>query len=191
MDFGCGRKPYENLFTVKSYTGVDVKLTGHDHRLSKVDVYYDGKTLPFEDDRFDALFCSEVLEHIFDPDDILTEIRRVLKKGSLALITTPFCWNEHESPFDYARYSSFGMRHLLEKNGFRVISISKSGHFTRVSFQIGALYFYEILKKYGIAGILLAQLFITPINMLGSLFAAVLPRNNTLYFNNIIIAEKC
>jgi SAM-dependent methyltransferase len=191
LDFGCGRKPYENLFSVNSYTGVDLEVTGHDHRLSKVDVYYDGKTLPFENDHFDALFCSEVLEHIFEPDNILTEIRRVMKKGSLALITTPFCWNEHEAPFDYARYSSFGMKHLLEKNGFRVRTIDKSGHFTRVYFQIGALFFYEILKKYGTAGNLLAQLFITPINLLGSLISAILPRNNSLYFNTIIIAEKC
>jgi SAM-dependent methyltransferase len=191
LDFGCGRKPYENLFSVHSYTGVDLEATGHDHRLSRVDVYYDGETLPFSDSQFDALFCSEVLEHIFEPDVILAEIRRVMKKGSIALITTPFCWNEHEVPFDYARYSSFGMKHLLEKNGFRIKTIIKSGHFSRVYFQLGALYFYEIFKKYGMGGKFLAQLFITPINLTGSLISALLPKNNSMYFNNIIIAEKC
>jgi SAM-dependent methyltransferase len=191
LDFGCGRKPYEDLFTVKSYTGVDLEKTGHDHHLSRVDVYYDGKNLPFGDNHFDSLFCSEVLEHVFEPDSILREICRVLKKGAPALITTPFCWNEHEVPFDYARYSSFGMKHLLEKNGFRIKTIVKSGHFSRVYFQLGALYFYEIFKKYGIPGKLLAQLFITPINIIGSVVSFVLPRNKSLYFNNIIIAEKC
>lgn len=191
LDFGCGRKPYENLFPVKSYTGVDLENTGHDHRLSRIDVFYDGETLPFEDGHFDALFCSEVLEHIFNPDDTLLEISRVLKKGSLALITTPFCWNEHEIPFDYARYSSFGMKHLLEKNGFRIISIEKSGHFSRVVFQLGALYFYEAMKKFGLPGKCVAQLFITPINLIGSVISALLPKNESMYFNNIIIAEKC
>lgn len=191
LDFGCGRKPYENLFTVSSYTGVDVESGGHDHRRSRVDVYYDGKHLPFENESFDALFCSEVLEHVFDPDEILSEIGRVLRKGSLALITTPFCWNEHEIPFDYARYSSFGMEYLLKKNGFRVKELDKSGNFPRACFQLSALYFYEIFKRYGMAGKLLAQIFITPINLIGSVIAAVLPHNRSLYFNNIILAEKC
>jgi SAM-dependent methyltransferase len=191
LDFGCGRKPYQNLFSVNSYTGVDVENTGHNHSLSKVDVYYDGKHLPFGDASFDALFCSEVLEHVFNPDEILPEIRRVLKQGSQVLITTPFCWNEHEVPFDYARYSSFGMIHLLEKNGFRVKKLIKSGHFSVVYFQLGALYFYEIFKKYGTAGKVLAQLFITPINLIGTMISAILPRNRSLYFNNVIIAEKC
>jgi|SRR5450432_477951 len=191
LDFGCGRKPYEDLFRVNTYTGVDLENTGHDHNLSRVDVYYDGKTIPFGNDYFDSLFCSEVLEHVFNPDEILTEIHRVLKKGALTLITTPFCWNEHEVPFDYARYSSFGMKHLLEKNGFRVQSIVKSGHFSRVYFQLGALYFYEIFKKFGPAGKIAAQLFITPINLMGSVLSAILPHNKSMYFNNIIIAEKC
>ena len=132
-----------------------------------------------------------MLEHVFNPDEMLAEIGRVLKKGSLALITTPFCWNEHEAPFDYARYSSFGMKDLLEKNGFRVKSIHKSGHFARVYFQLGALYFYEIFKKYGLGGKLIAQILITPINLIGSLISLFLPRNKSMYFNNIIIAEKC
>jgi hypothetical protein len=47
LDFGCGRKPYKNLFAVKEYIGVDIEQSGHSHALSEVDVYYDGKTIPF------------------------------------------------------------------------------------------------------------------------------------------------
>ena len=115
LDFGCGSKPFENLFTVERYVGVDLENTGHDHKNSKVDVYYDGKHLPFENETFDSLFCSEVLEHIFEPDKILHEINRVLKPGALALITVPFSWIEHEAPFDYARYSSYGLKYLLKR----------------------------------------------------------------------------
>src|SRR5687768_16959010 len=57
MDFGCGRKPYEELFRVSQYIGIDVEQTGHDHALSRVDVYYDGKTIPFDNAHFDAVFC--------------------------------------------------------------------------------------------------------------------------------------
>src|SRR4026207_265940 len=87
LDFGCGRKPFEDLFTVSEYVGVDLQNTGHNHKNSKVDIYYDGKHLPFENETFDSLFCGEVLEHIFNPDEILPELNRVLKPQANALIT--------------------------------------------------------------------------------------------------------
>jgi len=190
LDFGCGRKPFENLFSVKEYIGVDLKGTGHDHKNSKADIYYDGKHLPFENEIFDSLFCGEVLEHVFNPDEILPELNRVLKKGAQMLITTPFSWNEHEAPFDYARYSSFGIRHLLEKHGFKILELKKSGSFARVNFQYWALYFFELFKKWGIPGYIIALLFIAPINVLGSVLLFFLPRNDSVYFTNIFMAEK-
>ena len=190
LDFGCGRKPYEHLFHVQEYVGIDVEQTGHDHSRSKVDVYFDGTKIPFDDGTFDSLFCSEVLEHVFDPEDILTEINRVLKGGAKALITVPFCWNEHEIPYDYARYSSFGLKHLLEKHGFRVIELEKTGNFARVNFQLWALYFFELFRKYKKAGYIISLLLVAPINLIGSVLLLLLPENKTLYFNNVILAEK-
>lgn len=190
LDFGCGRKPYENLFNVTEYIGVDMIETGHDHKNSKIDVYYDGKRLPFNDSIFDSLFCSEVLEHVFNPEEILPELNRVLKPGAKALITVPFSWNEHEMPYDYARYSSEGIKNLLEKNGFKIIELTKSGNFARVNFQLWALYFFELFRKWGRAGHLLSLLFIVPINITGSILLILFPRNESMYFTNIVLAEK-
>lgn len=190
LDFGCGRKPYENLFHVSEYTGVDLRDSGHDHRNSKADVYYNGRNLPFSDETFDALFCSEVLEHIFNPDEILPEINRVMKKGAPALITVPFCWNEHEMPFDYARYSSAGIRNLLERHGFDVVEIKKCGNFARVNVQLLSLYFFELFRKWGKPGYVLSMLFIIPVNILGTFLLIFLPVNKTMYFTNLIYAKK-
>lgn len=190
LDFGCGRKPYENLFSVQEYIGVDIEQTGHDHKNSKIDVYYDGKTLPFADHTFDSLFFSEVLEHIFNVDEILSEINRVLKPGAKALITVPFSWNEHEIPFDYGRYSSFGIIYVLEKHGFEVIELRKSGHYLRVVFQLLSLYFYECFKFLGRPGYILSMLFILPIHLVAVVVTLFLPRNKSLYFNNVILARK-
>ena len=190
LDFGCGRKPFKDLFTVENYVGVDLENTGHDHTNSKIDIYYDGKHLPFENNAFDSLFCGEVLEHIFNPDEILRELNRVLKPDAKALITVPFSWNEHEAPYDYARYSSFGIKHLLEKNGFKIIEHIKSGNFARVNFQNWALYFFELFKKNGRAGYVISMIFILPINIVGSILLLIMPKNKTMYFTNIILAEK-
>lgn len=190
LDFGCGRKPYENLFSVNEYVGLDMEATGHDHKNSKVDVFYDGRNIPLSDSSFDALFCSEVLEHVFDPEIVLQEINRVLRQGATMLLTVPFCWNEHEIPYDYARYSTFGITHLLEKNGFKVLDVTKSGSFSQVSFQLWALYFYELFNRFGLTGKIFSMVFVIPINILGSIISAMLPRNYSLYFNSIIIATK-
>lgn len=190
MDFGCGRKPYENLFTVSEYIGVDIQTTGHDHRNSRIDVFYDGNTVPFPDATFDAIFCSEVLEHIFNPDEILQELQRVLKPGGSILLTVPFCWNEHEVPYDYGRYSSFGIAHLMEKNGFKIRKNIKTGNFVLTLFQLWSLFIYETFKKGGRPALLVALIFIVPIHLLGLLFSVLLPSNKTLYFNNVIVAEK-
>ncbi|MCA0396449.1 MAG: class I SAM-dependent methyltransferase [Bacteroidetes bacterium] len=190
IDFGCGRKPYEQLFKVDQYLGVDVEQSGHDHKNSKVDVFFDGKHLPFDDNSFDSAFCSEVLEHVFEADQTLRELRRVLKPGATVLITVPFCWNEHEVPYDFARYSSFGIKYLLEKNGYLVIESEKSGSFGQVIFQLMALYFFEVFKRFGIVGYAISLIFAFPINLIGFILTRLMPSNKSLYFNNIILAKK-
>jgi SAM-dependent methyltransferase len=191
LDFGCGRKPYENLFNVTEYIGIDMEDTGHEHKNSKIDVYYDGKNIPFPDDSFDSVFCSEVFEHVFNLDEIIVEIKRVMKEGGKILITVPFSWNEHEVPYDFGRYTSFGIRHLLEKHGFEVVELQKSGNFARVNFQLWALYFYSIINlKNPILDFVIRMLFIIPINILGILLLPFFPKNSTLYFNNVVLATK-
>lgn len=191
LDFGCGRKPYEDLFHVQEYIGIDMEDTGHEHRNSKIDVYYDGKNIPFPDNSFDAVFCSEVFEHVFNLDEIIVEIKRVMKQNGQILITVPFSWNEHEVPYDFARYSSFGITHLLEKNGFEIKELRKSGNFIRVNFQLWALYFYSVINtKNALLDFVLRMIFIIPINVIGSILAPLFPINKSMYFNNVVLAMK-
>ncbi len=110
LDFGCGSKPYASLFSnATAYIGVDLESTGHDHSESKVDVFYDGKVLPFRDGQFDAVVSFEVFEHVFNLMDVLTEIGRVTRDSGHLLISITFAWPEHEVPCDYSLYTSFGV----------------------------------------------------------------------------------
>jgi SAM-dependent methyltransferase len=192
LDLGCGLKPYKHLFTgATEYIGVDIDNPGHDHSKEEVDVYYDGKNIPFDNKSFDCVFFSEVLEHVFNPDHIITDIHRVLKDNGNLMITTPFIWDEHEVPNDYCRYTSFGIRHLLEKNGFRVNEYKKTGHFIEVLSQLIILYLYRLLytqNKY--LNLFINALFIAPFTILGIFFSGILPRKRSIYLNNIVIAQK-
>jgi SAM-dependent methyltransferase len=192
MDFGCGVKPYRTLFcNVSEYVGVDIENEAHSHEKEEVDVYYSGKTLPFENDQFDSVFSSEVFEHVFNLDEILLEMNRVLKKGGTALFTVPFVWGEHEIPFDFGRYTSFGSKHLFEKAGFEVMSVEKNGSSIGVIHQLLIEYVRNLLfTKNKYINILINIVFISPLTISGIIATALFPKNNKLYFNNIVLVRK-
>jgi SAM-dependent methyltransferase len=192
LDFGCGTKPYRSLFTnLQHYIGLDIENEGHPHENEPIDVFYDGKTIPFPDQHFDSIFSSEVFEHVFDIEPILNELNRVLKTNGQLLISLPFAWNEHEIPNDFARYTSFGIKHILEKAGFEVTETKKTGHFAAVIAQYITLFIYELIKtKNKYINIMLNILFISPFSVTGFIISYIMPRNTSLYFNNIILAKK-
>jgi SAM-dependent methyltransferase len=191
LDFGCGRKPYRRLFCVEKYIGLDMLSRGHCHKDEQIDVYYDGATIPFIDNCFDSVFSSEVFEHIFNLDQILKEIHRVMKPEGHLLITVPFVWEEHETPYDFARYTSFGLQHLIEKTGFEIIKIEKTTHYIETIFQMWNVYINaSILPSNGYLKMLLTPLIIAPITIMGLCFSKILPDNKNFYHNNLLIAKK-
>jgi SAM-dependent methyltransferase len=194
MDFGCGSKPYRSLLNVKEYVGVDYEGQGHSHENEQIDVFYDGVTLPFPDNHFDSVFSSEVFEHVFNLEEILLEIKRVMKPGAKILVTCPFAIPEHEQPNDYARYSSFGLKHLFEKNGFKVVEYEKIGNFFEAIMQL-RISFYQLvlfpkLNKLVIVRPLIEAIFYPIVNIYTIVFSKIFPRKNILYLNNAIVCEK-
>jgi SAM-dependent methyltransferase len=135
-----------------------------------------------------------VFEHVFNLEEVLKELHRVLKPGAPLLVTCPFVWKEHEVPNDFARYTHFALRHMLEKNGFRIRTLDKSGNFIEVMFQLRVLYFfdnwYPKLRRIPLIGALSKLLFIAIPNIAGNFFSKILPVSRTMYLNNIVVAEK-
>lgn len=191
LDFGCGKKPYEHLFSVSEYIGIDIDASGHDHKLSKIDHIYDGKTLPFADQEFDYVFASEVFEHVFNLDDVLAEIHRVLRPGGYLAFTCPFVWDEHEQPYDFARYSSFAIDHLMKINEFEVIMVKKSSGYVSTVAQMMSSYIYQyLLPKNIYLKTFLVPIFVAPVNIAGIILEKVLPRCDTYYLNNIVLVQR-
>jgi SAM-dependent methyltransferase len=193
LDAGCGRKPYQELFKCSEYVGMDIQQDGHSHKSEQIDVFYDGENFPFTDETFDGVLCSQVLEHVFNPDVFLREVHRVLKADGKLLLTIPFVWDEHEQPYDYARYSMFGLKHLLKKNGFDVIAYQKTGGDFRVLVQMMNLYIYKstiIFRKTQIGGVIVTMILNAPLNLLGVLLWRVLPTNKDLYLDSVVLVKK-
>ena len=126
LDIGCGSMPYRDIFKSASpYHGLEIdQPRNRDNPL--VDFFYDGVTLPFHDQSYSVIFSSQVLEHSFKPEQLLSECRRVLKPGGTLLLTIPFMWPEHEQPWDSQRFTSYGLLYRLKQAGFEPLSVTKT-----------------------------------------------------------------
>jgi SAM-dependent methyltransferase len=190
LDVGCGTKPYLDYFDVTSYQGLDIdseqnRFTGH------AEYFYVGDRFPLPDGSFDAVLCNQVFEHVFNPEYFLSEINRVLKEGSLLILTVPFVWDEHEQPNDFARYSSFGLKALLVRNGFEVIKFKKMGADASILCQLTNGYLFKITRNWPKAvRVLLNLTVIAAFNLLGLVVARLLPKNPDLYLDQIVLARK-
>jgi SAM-dependent methyltransferase len=194
MDFGCGLKPYRSMFDVDEYIGVDYQAEGETYEQSAVDVFYDGRTLPFPDGHFDSIFSSEVFEHIFNLSEILPELHRVLKPGGKILITCPFAFGEHEIPSDFARYTSFAMQHMLTSQGFRILEQRKTGGNVEVLTQLRIVYWnlhiLSGLKDIPVVRSVARILFFGLNNLWALALSRILPFRQDLYLNNVVLAER-
>lgn len=190
LDIGCGSKPYKDICKVEEYIGLEVDSI-ENRKNKKADYFYDGNSIPFKDKSFDSLLSNQVFEHVFNPNKFLKELNRVTKMEGMFLMTVPFVWDEHEQPYDYARYSSFGLKHILSENGFEVIKYLKSNNGLEVIFQLINAYIFKVtLTKSVYINLLMTLIFMAPVNILGLILSKILPKNNDLYLDNIVLAKK-
>jgi SAM-dependent methyltransferase len=133
LDVGCGNKPYQPIFAphVTEYIGIEHEATfaatAAGHQGTRPDLTYDGQRIPFPDQSFDTVLNVQVLEHTPQPRLLLSEMARVLKPGGLLILSAPFQFRLHEQPHDYYRYTSHGLRHLLDEAGLDVEEITQQG----------------------------------------------------------------
>jgi SAM-dependent methyltransferase len=80
-----------------------------------------------EDDGYDTLYCSQVLEHVAEPERALLQMKRKLRPDGKLLLSVPHLARRHELPHDYFRYTQEGARALLERTGFEVLEVSTYG----------------------------------------------------------------
>ena len=191
LDVGCGSKPYLHLFKKnKPYIGVDVYISGHDHTTSRVDVYYDGKNLPFEDESFSNVVIFEVLEHVEDVDTMLNEIHRVIKPGGKVVLTIPFLWPEHEMPFDNQRYTSIKLPKVLAMHGLEPLKIVKLCVGSQAIGQLIIEYIRDCCPRLKPIQYIIQIFVISPITILFLCLSKLLPRNNNFFLGMGIIAKK-
>ena len=132
IDVGAGNAPYKKFFEgkVKKY----ITLDSSDFKGKKPDIFGDVLNLPLKNNSVDTIFSSQVLEHVSDPQKMINEIYRVLKKKGVCILTTHMANPLHGEPHDYFRFTKYGLKELfkkfkkiekIEENGGALLSIGQ------------------------------------------------------------------
>ena len=125
LDLGCGNKPYESLYQPLTVSQLGCDVIQSDR--NRVDVLCPVTSLKFMDEQFDTVLCTQVLEHVFEHDKMMSEVYRVLKPGGHLILTVPFAWELHEEPYDFFRYTKHALKELFEQSGFHIDYIKPNG----------------------------------------------------------------
>ena len=135
LDAGAGDCIYKPLFSHVTYEAADIcKL---DKAYGEINYVCDLSEIPVEDNRYDLVFCSQTLEHLPDPQKVLKELFRVLKPGGKLWLSAPLFYEEHEIPYDYFRYTQYGLRRLCEETGFAINTMQwLEGYYGTLSYQL-------------------------------------------------------
>jgi SAM-dependent methyltransferase len=119
LDAGAGLRPYRPLYNHARYESAD--LDKGSKRYGDTTYFCDlTHRIPVEDNRFDFIIFNQVLEHLKEPLAALKELRRVLNPGGVILCTCPLFYELHEEPYDFFRYTRYGLRHLFEQAAFEI-----------------------------------------------------------------------
>ena len=114
LDVGCGKKPYYPYFAphVAEYVGVDINIDNpYADRLGPIE------DLPAENEAYEVVICSQVLEHSGDPDQAVSELWRVCAPGGRVLASTHGVQVYHPAPEDHWRWTHTGLELLFLRNG--------------------------------------------------------------------------
>lgn len=132
LDAGAGEGRYREFFDRQNYVGVDLGVGDQAWNYSQLDCVADLLRLPFGDRSFDAFVSVVTLEHVTDPGAAIAEMARVGRSGAMLFLVVPHEWEVHQHPHDYWRFTKFGVKRLLEVNGWEVVRLSPGGGYFRL-----------------------------------------------------------
>lgn len=196
LDVGCGIKPYEKVFAphVEKYLGLEYSPESG-FRGNKADFCGDAANLPLADASIDTILCTEVLEHVPDPERTIGEFARVLRPGGTLITTAPFVYPIHDA-HDYFRYSPDGLAAIMQRHDLTVEEVKPLSGTAITLAEMINIYWYDIgfiwTKWLYPVGLILRPVLLLgcfAVNVAGRVFEVVLPSSH-LSFNHVTVATK-
>ena len=148
LDLGCGESPYRFLVNenIVKYFGADISdADKFDYQRTDI-THFNGMKIPFTDNYFNYIICTEVLEHVEDYQTLADEVYRVLKADGQALFTIPWSARYHYIPHDFFRYTPSTLQKVFSK--FNKVKIVPRGtDVTSISAKLIVLFFRNIFPN--------------------------------------------
>lgn len=205
VDIGCGRQAYKKylLGSVDQYIGVDHPETAKMYQDGeKPDFFADAQDLPFKNNFCETASMISVLEHIPNPGKAISEAYRILKPGGYFVLITVQSYPLHDAPYDYYRYTQYGLKTLFKESGFTKVTTKPLGSYPIFAGQMLNVYLLNKLKK-GLNGSnfskLLSILFTVPVFLISiviNLKVYVISRlvsdyqDGSFALYNLVVAKK-
>jgi SAM-dependent methyltransferase len=146
LDVGCGQSPYKFLLNPSEtkYYGIDI-VDADKFDYNNPDITpFNGEDIPFGDEKFSGVICTEVLEHVQHYQKLVDEIHRCMKKGGVAAVTIPWSARYHYAPHDYFRYTPSSLKTMFGK--FSEVSITPRGSdISNIANKVIVIWFRNLL----------------------------------------------
>jgi len=191
LDVGCGKKPYFPYFAanVDEYVGIDIDMDN-----PMADMLAPVEDLPVEDESFDVVLCTQVLEHAGVPDQAVTELYRVTKPGGRVLASTHGVQVYHPSPEDHWRWTHSGLELLFLRNAaWSSVTVRPAGGTATCLASMSAVYLDLLFRRMHMAPV--AKSLVWGLNASGPALDRRIPalratRPGSIFLNYHVVAEK-
>jgi SAM-dependent methyltransferase len=118
LDVGAGHGDFADIFEGREAILLDV------YPYPEIDVVCNlTSTVPFRASSFDAVVLMNVLEHVYDSRALFKVVNSLLKPGGIFVVAVPFLLKVHQAPYDFVRYTHFGLQRLGQDFGFELLSL--------------------------------------------------------------------
>ncbi|MDJ0677983.1 MAG: class I SAM-dependent methyltransferase [Calothrix sp. MO_167.B42] len=148
LDLGCGNVPLYDMYKDKVIDNICVDWGNSLHKNSYLDYEFDlNAEIPLKSEQFDTILITDVLEHIANPNKLMSEVARLLKPSGKIILTVPFLYWLHEQPYDYFRYTAFALNMFCQTNNLTVVELEPYGGAPEVILDIIAKHISFLQKK--------------------------------------------
>ena len=152
LDVGAGSCPYREFFSHCVYRTQDFAQLEPDKlrhgNYGKIDYVCDASHIPVPNESFDIVLCTEMLEHVPEPIEVIAEFARILKPGGKIILTAPLGSGIHQEPYHYyGGYTPYWYEKFLSEKGFSRILIEANAGFFKFYSQ-ESLRFLQLSKPF-------------------------------------------